>query len=379
MGWNGNILTAAVGWGNISDATHQGGPPYTMGAMVANSNQINMWAKWKPFKYPSAGWNTTTQQGAQDRADAAASRNYGIAIPTETVLGDMTYGFLYKLYNSQLNWYYDKPTAGAPNEWFRALDFDGYMSDARVLTIPIQIVSYNLSADNSLTITWPQIPYPSGTTGQILLSDLSVNSQSLNNFYFGALIYDPNTGTWVISAPSTVATSGTSVTFSLMGAYAGRTVDIVPFLSSGQIPSGQTPGGLTLVSYNLPPISITINAHTGVWETVAANGSYNPLGTTVSYTVKVKNNNSSAGNMDVTIRLCDAADGSHVLTSTTQQIRGLAQGSQSNLTGTFSWTYDSTKSYYLAVDGTYGSGLSYEYLQWSVSQVRRPFEPVPSE
>lgn len=392
MGWNNDntVLTGPISLADIGRAagypSGQSGDNVFNGGWLIVNGLFNMWAKHKGFKSSAPGYAYDKTQATPElrsplRVAAAQAANWGMGLPTENVLGDMTYGFLYKLYNQQLNWYYNRPTQGAPNERFRPMDFDGYRANAKALTIPIQVVSYNLSADNSLTIEWPQAPIAEDDTYQLRLSDMAINSQRLNNFYFGALIYDPNTGTWVVSAPDTIANNGLSVTFLLMGAYAGRQVDIVPFLSSGQIPSGQTPGGLTLLSFNLAPIRITVNAHTGVWETVSANGAYNPLGTTVTFRVRVKNNNSSAGNMDVTIRLSDTADGSHIVAVTTQQIRGLAQGQTADLTGSFSWTYDNTKSYFLVVDGTYGSGLSYEYLQQTIAQVRRPLEPepVPSE
>lgn len=374
MPWDSTTRRAAKPL-NTEDARAAGGCDY--GDDIVQTGQWNMWAKFKFIE--KSGYYQMTGKSSGSDYWKGANGQCGINIPTALSLGDPnTAGtFLYNLLNnpSALAWTYARPSSVSLYD--RILDLDGYWADARALTIATQIVSYNLGADGSLTIQWPMAPIAEDEQAQLRFTDIAVNNQLLSNWYFGALIYDINAHTWTIAAPDTIANNGLSVTFSLMGAYAGRSVYIVPFLSSGQIPSGQVPGGLTLVSFNLAPITATINAHVGVWETTSASGSYNPLGTKVAFTIRVKNNNSSAGNMDVTIRLSDTADGSHILATTTQQIRGLAQGNTQALTGEFTWTYDSSKAYYLVVDGTYGSGLSYEYLQQTIAQVRRPLEPEP--
>ena len=356
MGWNGNILTAAVGWGNISDATHQGGPPYTMGAMVANSSQINMWAKWKPFKYPSAGWNTTTQQGAQDRADAAASRNYGIAIPTETSFGDITYGFLSKLYNQQMGWYYDKPTAGAPNEWFRALDFDGYQSDARALTLQMVNTSYSLDGSGQVKFDWPLQIYDPTSTTQIRPFDLKIGGVTLDQCYFGAFIHGTGvTDVW--SAPSKYADVGASVTFTNFQAYAGKTVDIVPFISTIQLSQGIGPGSAaTFASWNVAPIQITIGANVPTWT---INGTCTELAGIFAYSVRVTNNSSSSQTMEFHIWLTDdiVSGSTTVGTNYVYQTVTVAAGSYTDITGRFVTTIDPTKNYAIGAEGTSGSGV----------------------
>lgn len=374
MPWDSTTRRAAKPL-NTEDARAAGG--CAPDADIVQTGAWNMWAKYKFVE--KLNFRELTGQSSGSDYWKGADGQCGINIPKALSLGDPnTAGtFLYNLLNnpSALAWTYARPASTSLYD--RILDIDGYWADARALTIATQIVSYNLGADGSLTIEWPSAPISEDEQAQLRFTDIAVNNKPLSNWYFGALIYDIAAHTWVVSAPATISANGLSVTFSLMQSYAGRSVYIVPFLSSGQIPSGQVPGGLTLVSFNLPAITATINAHTGLWETVSGSGSYNLAGTRVSYTVRVKNNNSAAGNMDVTIRLSDTADGSHILQTTTQQIRSLAQGSTDSLTGDFTWAYDSSKSYYLVIDGSYGSGLSYETLQRSIYQVRRPLEPEP--
>lgn len=113
MGWNSNLLTKPIGLGDISVATGIGGPPYSLGNMIASSNNINKMAVYKPVK--------SSNPGELTYAERKATRfGFGTALP-QLNLSDN---------EPQNDWVYQKPTAGAPNEWFRALDFDGYASDA---------------------------------------------------------------------------------------------------------------------------------------------------------------------------------------------------------------------------------------------------------
>lgn len=374
MPWDSTTRRAAKPL-NTEDARAAGGCAFD--ADIVQTGAWNMWAKYKFIEKP--GYREMTGRSSGSDYWKGTDGQCGINIPKALSLGDPnTAGtFLYNLLNnpSALAWTYARPSSVSLYD--RILDIDGYWADARALTIATQIVSYNLASDGSLTIQWPMAPIAEDEQAQLRFTDIAVNNQLLSNWYFGALIYDINAHTWTIAAPDTIANNGLSVTFSLMGAYAGRSVYIVPFLSSGQIPSGQVPGGITLISFNLAPITATINAHVGVWEITGARGAYNPAGTRVSYTVRVKNNNSAAGNMNVYIDLSDTADGSHILQTTTRQISSLAQGTTEVLSGDITWAYDSSKSYYLVVEGSYGSGLSYEYIQRSIYQVARPLEPEP--
>lgn len=374
MPWDSTTRRAAIPL-NTEDARAAGGCAFD--ADIVQTGDWNMWAKYKFVE--KAGYYQLTGKSSGSDYWKGTNGQCGIIIPKAISLGDPnTVGtFLYKLLNdpSELAWSYDRPSSLSLYDRIR--DLDGYWADARALTVQTQIASYNLASDGSLTIQWPMAPIAEGETDQLRFTDIAVNNQLLSNWYFGALIYDINAHTWVVSAPATIAANGLSVTFTGVGSYAGRSVYIVPFLSSGQINSGGTPGGITLISYNLPPITATINAHVGKWEITGARGAYNLAGTRVSYTVRVKNNNSAAGNMNVYIDLSDTADGSHILATTTRQIASLAQGTTEVLTGDITWAYDSSKAYYLIVEGSYGSGLSYEYIQRSIYQVARPMEPEP--
>lgn len=116
MGWSNNILTLPISLEDISRATGVGGPPYDLGYMIVNSNNIRPMAKYKPFKNGYPGFDNAN---AYNNARVAA--RYGMSEPSyfypiSCIIPDP--------------WVYNKPTAGYPNEWFRPSDFNGYDEQA---------------------------------------------------------------------------------------------------------------------------------------------------------------------------------------------------------------------------------------------------------
>lgn len=116
MGWSNNKLTKPIGLGDISVATGIGGPPYSLGNMIASSTIINQMAVYKPVKSSNPGELTYAERKATRFGfGSITSKQLNPFASTPVLTND---------------WVYEKPTAGQPNEWFRALDFDGYVSNA---------------------------------------------------------------------------------------------------------------------------------------------------------------------------------------------------------------------------------------------------------
>lgn len=122
MGWNGNLLTAPISIGDVSTACHYSSND--LGSCIKNGgDNINVMAKYKPVKF-----NKPTLSAAERE-----SVRYGMSAPPN---------FVPSTNNGTLPpaWTYNRPTAGAPNEWFRMLDFDGYDENA---VQPVAITVYN--------------------------------------------------------------------------------------------------------------------------------------------------------------------------------------------------------------------------------------------
>lgn len=83
MSWNGTTkrMVAPVGWGDISQATGVGGPPYDLGDMLKNSVIINKWAKWKPVLDSAVNLPTRYSRKASGRTGSSTdivNRQYGV-------------------------------------------------------------------------------------------------------------------------------------------------------------------------------------------------------------------------------------------------------------------------------------------------------------
>ena len=129
MGWDSNshiLLTAPVSLEDISWATGTGGPPYELGDMIATGSYKIM-SKCKPVRSSSPGILSMNERKAV---------RYGFGASLPPLLG----GTLDAV------WSYEKPRGLATNiqghtdnEWYRALDFDGYYSQANYVPLKAEI------------------------------------------------------------------------------------------------------------------------------------------------------------------------------------------------------------------------------------------------
>lgn len=88
-----------------------------LGTLITNAN-INMWARFKPVRYPSVGLITDSQR---------ASVNHGISIPTPVTYGSVRAQEVMDAAANYGDWAYLKPTGGA-SQPFRLADFANTIS-----------------------------------------------------------------------------------------------------------------------------------------------------------------------------------------------------------------------------------------------------------
>lgn len=116
MPYNNNerMIVAPVSIRDVQIATGCG--DNDLGTLITNAN-INMWARFKPVRYPSVGLITDAQR---------ASVNHGITLPDIT-RGSITASNVMDAAANAATWGYDKPTGGA-SEPFRLADFANTIS-----------------------------------------------------------------------------------------------------------------------------------------------------------------------------------------------------------------------------------------------------------
>jgi len=88
-----------------------------LGTLITNAN-INMWARFKPVRYPGVGLITDSQR---------ASVNHGISIPTPVTYGSVRAQEVMDAAANYGDWAYLKPTGGA-SQPFRLADFANTIS-----------------------------------------------------------------------------------------------------------------------------------------------------------------------------------------------------------------------------------------------------------
>ena len=116
MSWDGRKMTKPIGMGDISNAVAYGS--LDLGTLIANGN-IKPMAKYKPVRRPEIGVLNETQR---------AYTRYGFATISDSSLPQLPMSEA----EPKNDWVYKRPQGvdNNNNEWYRALDFDGYVKDA---------------------------------------------------------------------------------------------------------------------------------------------------------------------------------------------------------------------------------------------------------
>ena len=116
MSWDGRKMTKPIGMGDISQAVSYGS--LDLGKLIANGT-IRPMAKYKPVRRPEIGILNETQR---------ASTRYGFGTISDSSLPQLPMSEA----EPKNDWVYKRPQGigNNNNEWYRALDFDGYVKDA---------------------------------------------------------------------------------------------------------------------------------------------------------------------------------------------------------------------------------------------------------
>ena len=133
-----------------------------LGTLITNAN-INMWARFKPVRYPSVGLITDAQR---------ASVNHGISIPTPETGTSVTSQKVIDAAANYGNWAYLKPTGGA-SQPFRLADFANTISQG-----------YYHAAQPPIQLNYPRGGWTfikGGTSKALVMSfDLDPNDSAVN-------------------------------------------------------------------------------------------------------------------------------------------------------------------------------------------------------
>jgi len=184
-----------------------GSPRNDIGGLITYGD-IKKWAKYKPYR--SVNFETTD----------ASRRNafYGLSITEYESLGTpSTSGtFLYKLVNGQLDWEYLRPRGkgggqGGANEWFRFLDFDGYINDA-VCPVGDPVTTVFVQNNGTAQIAWDLLS--DLDPGNLLLSDIYIGSTPLSSYYLGVLLYKSNSNYRLVTSDNVLGSGDVEITIS---------------------------------------------------------------------------------------------------------------------------------------------------------------------
>ena len=265
-------------------------------------NKVNKFAKYKGFRYN--GVFPDTVAGRTARLAANASVNYGLEIPTFT-------GWSYLLSNATTPWTYN-----APNAYYRAMDFDGYIShcrewglgesDEKTLYAPFGVAMY-LPSTTIGTGDYITLEVTKGNAvldGYLLyLDDFNSVSLPLLNYYYGILAIgetSSNSCMYVSEYKPSDITDG-YLWFQIEATMTNDTYTLIPILCSQKLStpawSSSIPNSGTVVTldgYNLP--GIKKQATSSNLSVVVSFDSQTSSATT--YTVTIRNRTGAA--IDIT-------------------------------------------------------------------------------
>lgn len=193
---------------------------------LCSSNRINMWAKYKPIRYPSVKRLTDIQRKGTDG-------NRGFSIPTkQTILAVMD------CYDGDMNgWEYLKPTGGSTAP-YRLGDFENYNSDA-LEPIGGLAVAAQISAGSGISVSADIIISNEQDETQLQLKDFD----AVRNCYFGVALIKDGAVKYRLTSDKTIAAGGgLDVVFNNNGGkWPVGNYSVVPFLSTAQYATTDTP------------------------------------------------------------------------------------------------------------------------------------------
>ena len=307
MSYSSGIIQAPVSISDIQNALGVVGGG-DLGTLCVAST-INPWAKYKPVRSQvidtvtgqwennawknSATWWKNTQAGsATQGGNPTGSCGFHIEYFTGFGAYTSTGTFAYKLINGLLGWAYEKPAGGSQSP-YRQQDFAQYYHNAIVPYGELGTNQYHLDVNDKVTFQW-DLPIPQYPALNLALSDFAINGNSLQSFHLGVILWDNSTSKVFISS-GTFGSGDINVetdsdqSLAIKGTSRQRTWNLMPFFSLGTDPNSQ---GVFLSMANVTPSQVTIMMHGSIYCMVMAE--FNQAGTTISYTIDVVNDTTSA-------------------------------------------------------------------------------------
>lgn len=157
MGWNSGLMTLPIGWGDISQATGVGGPPYDLATMIGNSSIINKWALHKPVMLIT-GYDTPADISADGTwltymKDRVRETDNNVACPFALkVTSSINLNDVIGVNSAPaVDWVYQKPpTSGS--FWRRSHDFNHYTNTPNVPMNQPSTMTFYSDSTNVLVI-----------------------------------------------------------------------------------------------------------------------------------------------------------------------------------------------------------------------------------
>lgn len=328
---------------------------------LVNNAPINKWAKYKPVPLSTVGLTGKTSGNTYWKG---RDGKCGLNIQEFSEFGNpgTSSAFAYKLLNNQLPWDYVRPNGG--NNPYRVLDFDGYDHTCVPFMEPLLVTNYMIHSDGTLQIDYDFVDIQSNDN--LKLADIDIQNTSLSNWYFGILVYYNSSTFEYYTAQSVISQGVLSVTFSGMGSYVGKTVKVVPFLSSIRMTTQSTAvvGGY-YTSFNLPAQDCTLVASSAGIDVIFAEALWNGAGTSLSYQINLDNTNAGSftvQNIHIALWENSATTGTQIASRDISSLT-IAGGSTSAITGTFSATMDQSKMYFLSINTAGNNVIPFDYTE----------------
>ena len=261
-------------------------------------NKVNKFAKYKGFRY--SGTFPDTAAGKAARLAANAAVNYGLDIPTYT-------GWSNLIANATTPWTYN-----APNAYYRANDFDGYIShcrewgldssDAKTLYAPFGVALYfpNQTVGTGDYISFEVTKGNAVLDGYLLyLDDFNSVSLPLLNYYYGILAIASNSANSCLYVSEYKPSDITNdyLWFQVEVPATNDTYTFLPVLCSQKLTtpawSNSIPNSGTVVTldgYNLPGIvKQAVSTNLSVTVNYASQSA-----SATTYTVQIRNRTGAA-------------------------------------------------------------------------------------
>ncbi|MBQ7150543.1 MAG: hypothetical protein IJS06_06250 [Prevotella sp.] len=233
MANSNGVITAPIG---LVDVQQVLGESSTDLATLCLSNNINMWAKYKPVVLGTVGHNDANWW--KGTFGNCGIRMVGIRTTNRANIPS--------LYSSEDNgWQYEKPYGGS-NSPYRLADFEGYNHYA---IPPVSNFGGTTTVFKGGTCSF-SIGYNAGGNSSLALTDITALGTDFADMYFGVLVKGRET--LCLTASSALGDGGSYVSFNSSN-LSGESYMIYPFLAVSPI----TIGSAESINeyYSLPIIS----------------------------------------------------------------------------------------------------------------------------